>query len=211
MTLCGCKRARTTAYHPQSNGMIERFHRQLKASIMAHDTAHWIDVLPLVLLGIRAAYKEDLESSAAELVYGSTLTLPGEFFHATSQQQNLSMDEFSRQLRDHISKIHFTPPADKRQSKTFVDKHLQTATHVFLRRDFVKAPLQQPFEGPYKVLHRTDKTFTINYKGQDKIVSVDRLKPSFVDSEQNTTTRSGRIVRRPKKHLRFSLVELRGG
>ena len=35
MILFGTKRVCTTAYHPQSNGMIERFHRQLKAALNA--------------------------------------------------------------------------------------------------------------------------------------------------------------------------------
>ena len=33
MSLLGSKRARTTAYHPQANGMVERFHCQLKAGL----------------------------------------------------------------------------------------------------------------------------------------------------------------------------------
>ena len=40
-TLCnlfGITKNRTTNYHPQSNGIVERFHRQLKAAIMAHET-----------------------------------------------------------------------------------------------------------------------------------------------------------------------------
>ena len=44
MSLLGTKRARTTAYHPQSNGMIERFHRQLKTALKAqHNSTQWID------------------------------------------------------------------------------------------------------------------------------------------------------------------------
>ncbi|BHF79026.1 hypothetical protein SprV_0602214300 [Sparganum proliferum] len=35
--LLGCFRIRTTAYHPSSNGLDERFHRQLKASLRDHD------------------------------------------------------------------------------------------------------------------------------------------------------------------------------
>ena len=58
MQLLGCQHLRTTSYHPIANGIIERFHRQLKASLKAHTPAvHWIESLPLVLLGIRTALK----------------------------------------------------------------------------------------------------------------------------------------------------------
>ncbi|MEL7341755.1 MAG: RNase H-like domain-containing protein, partial [Bacteroidota bacterium] len=59
--LLGINRIRTTAYHPCANGMIERFHRQLKASIKAYpDSTAWIEFLPLILLGIRNTVKADL-------------------------------------------------------------------------------------------------------------------------------------------------------
>ena len=60
---------------------MERFHQQLKASLKAHtDPSRWFEKLPTVIVGIRIALKEDLHSIAAELVYCSTLQLPGEFF-----------------------------------------------------------------------------------------------------------------------------------
>ena len=83
--LLGCTRLRTTAYHPAANGLVEHFHQQLKTSLKAHqNTAHWVDSLPLVLLSIRSTLKEDLKCRAAELVYGTTLRLPGEFFFSFS-------------------------------------------------------------------------------------------------------------------------------
>lgn len=39
--LLGITHLRTTAYHPQSNGMIERFHRQLKSSLKCKDAKNW--------------------------------------------------------------------------------------------------------------------------------------------------------------------------
>ena len=60
------------SYHSQSNGMVERFHRQLKAAIMAHESPNpWTITLPAVLLGTRSTVKELLGRSAAEIVYGT--------------------------------------------------------------------------------------------------------------------------------------------
>ena len=45
---------RTCAYHPQSNGLAERFHRLLEAALKAHlHGPYWVDELPWVLLGLR--------------------------------------------------------------------------------------------------------------------------------------------------------------
>ena len=44
------------SFHPQSNGIVERFHRQLKASLKARlQVPSWRDKLPIVLRGIRSA------------------------------------------------------------------------------------------------------------------------------------------------------------
>ena len=64
----GIIRNRTTSYHPQSNGMVERFHCQPKVAIMAHESPNpWTITLPAVLLNVRSAVKERLGRSAAEM------------------------------------------------------------------------------------------------------------------------------------------------
>jgi transposase InsO family protein len=84
MKLLGTKHIHTTSYHPIANGLVERFHRQLKSALKAQQqSANWTDALPLVLLGCRTAIKEDLSCTAAELLYGTTLRLPGEFVAPT--------------------------------------------------------------------------------------------------------------------------------
>ena len=53
--LLGISSLRTTAYHPQSNGMVERIHSVIKERLCARTTSSdsdWMEHLPLVLLGI---------------------------------------------------------------------------------------------------------------------------------------------------------------
>jgi cleavage and polyadenylation specificity factor subunit 1 len=56
--LCGIHLSRTTAHHPASNRLVERFHQTLKTAIMCHADEKWTEALPIVLLGIPAAFKE---------------------------------------------------------------------------------------------------------------------------------------------------------
>ena len=76
----GITHHQTTAYHPESNGMVERFHRSMKNSLRARCVdGSWNQQLPWVLLGLRTTPKEGIGLSAAEMVFGTTLCLPGEF------------------------------------------------------------------------------------------------------------------------------------
>lgn len=69
---------RTTAYHFQANGMVKQLHRHLQTAIKCHGKIYWTEVLPAALLGIRAAWKEDMQATTVEVVYGQTLRLPGQ-------------------------------------------------------------------------------------------------------------------------------------
>ena len=64
--LLSIKLTHTTSYHLQANGKVERMHRQIRASLKARlTTSSWCTQLPIILLGMRAALKEDLGTSSA--------------------------------------------------------------------------------------------------------------------------------------------------
>ena len=162
MRLLGSKRIRTTAYHPSSNGLVERFHRQLKASLKAYDEpSRWFENLPMVLLGIRTALKEDLHCTAAELVYGTTLRLPGEFFTGTALANTPDPASYVAKLKPSMQQLQATPVRKQPRRKTYLSKDLATSTHVFVRHDAVRTPLQPPYDGPYRVLKHADKHYTL--------------------------------------------------
>ncbi|GFR60399.1 LOW QUALITY PROTEIN: Gag-pol polyprotein [Elysia marginata] len=54
------------AYHPQTNGLVKRLHRQLRASLKARTTnSKWFAELPMVLVGIRSSWRVDPGCSPA--------------------------------------------------------------------------------------------------------------------------------------------------
>ncbi len=136
MQLLGSTRCRTTAYHPSANGLVERFHRQLKASLKTQpDPTTWTEALPLVLLGIHTALKTDLQGSTAELVYGTTLRLPGEFFDSQSSTALADPTDYVTRLKLVMFKLKAKPVRKQSARKAHVHDELSSSTHVYIRRD----------------------------------------------------------------------------
>ena len=126
-----CLRLKTGAPWYVSNRQIH----EDQATIMCHADDKWTEALPLVLLGIRTAYMEDLQSSAAELVYGEHLRVPGELLVPAAPKVETSA--FIQQLRRHIDQLRPTPTARHASPTTFIHKDLEDSTHLFLRQDVI--------------------------------------------------------------------------
>ena len=182
LTLLGIKRYRTTSYHPQANGLVERFHRQLKSALYAHaiDNEEWSVSLPLVLLGIRSSVKEDIGHSPAELVYGTPMRLPGTFIDSPEETDTVSQRDFAVQLREVMSKLKPVQPRHPKSPKIFISQDLLECSHVFVRVDATRKGLQPPYEGPFKVEKRTRKTFFVHRHGKLENISIDRVKPAYL-------------------------------
>lgn len=75
----GIKQYKSTAYHPESQGALERFHQTLKTMLKTycyHYEKDWDVGVHLVLFGAREAVQESLGFSPFELVFGHTVRGP---------------------------------------------------------------------------------------------------------------------------------------
>ena len=176
--MCGIQHTRTTPYNPSANGLVERLHRTLQKAIMCHEGTTWTELLPVILLGILTTYKEDLQSSAVELVYGVPLRIFGALLLQIGSKMEPSI--FLRRLRRHMEQLRPTPVTRHSSPATFIHKVLRHSTHVFLRQDAIRRSLEPPYSGPHKVIARSDKTFHIIVSGLKMTVFTDRLKPAYL-------------------------------
>ena len=176
----GATRNRTTAYHPESNGMIERIHRRLKEGIKCQPEPHrWVDNLPQLLLYLHATPSTDTNVSPAEHVFGEDLRLPGQF---CSDSERPSMSSTLSRLLDHAGSTRAPPPRPAREKPVYIPPNLRTVQEVLVRVDAVRTGLQPPYEGPYKVLQRRPKFFIVEKNFKPLTVSIDRLKAFYKSS-----------------------------
>jgi hypothetical protein len=162
-----------SAFHTQSNAAVERFHRRLKDALRAWlASSDWPGHLPWILLGLQDAPREDSGISAAELVYGAPLMLPGPLV-ATAEPP----------LEDFVAKLHsgipcVAPlPSPVGGPASSPPAHLATANFVYVRCPPAAPSLSPAYRSPYAVHKKAVKTFVLKIGGHFEVISVDRLKP----------------------------------
>ena len=179
--ILGFHRLRTTAYHPKSNGMVERVHRTIKTAITA-SRRQWLQALPVVLLSVRATPNES-GLSPFSAVTGGLLLHPRVMVDRQPPTASRNSDTV-RDLAERMSRVDFpslSTGSDHSSTHPYRSPDLQSCTHVWLRVDRVRRPLEAPYVGPLRVLERAERCFRLEFpSGRCDTVSVERLKPAYM-------------------------------
>ena len=177
MKSCGIDHRLSTAYHPQTNGLVERMNRTIKTALKKETSIHpqdWDTFLPRILLGLRAAVQSSTKHAPYSLLFGRQPNLPG-FGNdvlttlAKLPEEGEDFDLFADKAVDAANKMNYRTfvqasdnikKAQEKQKKDFDRRHLKgkrLATHVFKVGDYVatkatpayKRENNQDWEGPY--------------------------------------------------------------
>jgi hypothetical protein len=144
--------------------MVERVHRQLKDALRVRGAGPaWHSHLPWVLLGLRAAPRRFCSVFSGAGYWdttGSSWIAPARARSSTCGRATASHEAAA------LAAAANTQPA-----------HLVRAEHVYVRVGGQQKQLAAPFAGPYLVVSKGVKTFTIQVGQRQEIVSVDWLKP----------------------------------
>ena len=164
----------TTAYHPQANGLVERFHRRLKDALRARAAGvNWHSHLPWVMLGIRSAWREDAEFTPAEAVFGSQPVLPGQFLDALEPPSPTFLADFQGLL---AGRVPLPTAHHAAEAPMELPEDLLLSRFVLVRHDAVQPPLSPLYDGPFLVLERSLHAFKLQMGSRVDTVSTHRLK-----------------------------------
>ena len=155
------------------------------------------------------------------MVFGTSLTLPSQFCGKDIFLQHTTT--FVKKFKQKMNDLVYTPTITLTK-ELYTPKDLHDCKYVFTRNDAVKKPLCPTYSGPFQVVERHPKYFKLTIKGKFDSVSIDRLKPVYLDlpikesttehsttktiiskptstptnTPENITTKSGRKVHWPK-------------
>ena len=158
---------RTTPLHPQSDGMVERFNKTLKAQLAKFVDQHqrdWDEHVPLLMMAYRTA--DTTGVTPAKMMLGRDLRLPLHLFIGQpSEEVPMHKSEYAQQLHSRMERIHnFARGHLQLKSdnmKEHCDSHagdseLQEGIAVWIhnpqRKKGTSPKLSRPWQGTYYVV-----------------------------------------------------------
>ncbi len=166
--LLGIKQVFSSAYHPQSQGAIERFHQSLKNLLRCYvyeNEKDWDTGLPYVLFAVRDAKQESLGFSPFELLYGHKPRGPLQLVKANWIASNSEEGMLGYVARIKERLFRSTELAKKHlyqaQAKSKLlhdsksqDRQFTQGDKVLLYLPIEKSALHARYFGPYEVVRK---------------------------------------------------------
>ncbi|KAK7109283.1 hypothetical protein V1264_013350 [Littorina saxatilis] len=194
------KHKMTAPFHPQANGLVERFNGTLKSmlkKLAIEQPRLWDTFIPALLFAYREAPQESMGFSPFELLYGRTIKGPMQILRQTWTEENLS--EEVKTTAEHVvnlrNKIEETcniakanlGKASRRQAQYFnkkaVPREVEVGKKVLLLCPLKLNKLELAWRGPYEVIEKINRCdYRIQIGSKRKVYHINLMK-EYVERE----------------------------
>ena len=169
--MLGIRKLNTTAYHPQCDGMVERFNRTLKTILRKH-AARFGNQWDRYLSGVLWAYRNTPHDSTSEkpsfLLFGHDLRTPTEAcFLPASPVYGGAVEDYREELMVSLSSarelaVEYIQKAQEKYKRNY-DRRVSTPSSPMKCGDWVlvhfpheesgpNRKLSRPWHGPYRII-----------------------------------------------------------
>ncbi|XP_063585832.1 uncharacterized protein LOC134763205 [Penaeus indicus] len=214
LELLGISQQMSTAYHPQSQGCLERFHQTLKSMLKKYclETGNsWDENIHFLLFALRECPQESLGYSPFELLYGRQIrgplkVLKDQWFSDSSTPPNQTVASYIDNLRAKLSEARKLALSNlnNAQIKMKFSHDLKSQIREFSPGDKVLLflpipgnPLKSKFTGPYVVSHKvSDYNYVVQTPDRRKdtqLVHINLIK-SYIDRQPKEDLAKGKSI-----------------
>ena len=172
----GSHKTRTTPYHPESDGMVERFNRTLLmmlAMFAGKNRDDWDDLLPAVMMAYRSSVHESTGFSPYRLMFGEECTLPMDIGLPKEQIDTTDSitSPYAIWVRDALEEAY---DQVRQHSGQAVQRQKCLYDRRAVKRNFAakKCKLDSPWIGPYLISSFMGWTIGIQKEPESPIVMV---------------------------------------
>uniref|UniRef100_A0A669D272 Gypsy retrotransposon integrase-like protein 1 n=1 Tax=Oreochromis niloticus TaxID=8128 RepID=A0A669D272_ORENI len=203
--LLGIKGIKTTPYHPQSDGLVERFNQTLKNMLRKFVTetgSDWDQWLPYLLFAYREVPQASTGFSPFELLYGRQVRGPLDLLKEQWENPEPDGDNviaYVLKMRERLEQMSMLAQQNMKMAqnkqKTWYDKKARERTfqpgqQVLLLLPTTDSKLLARWQGPYKI---TKRLSNVNYelympdrRKKHQVFHINLLK-EFMQQQQPTT------------------------
>ncbi|CAM5129251.1 unnamed protein product [Natator depressus] len=196
---CGVRHDWASAYHPQSNGLVERFNGTLKMMLKTFMNQHpqdWDKYLPHLLFAYREVPQESTGISPFELLYGrrvrGPLDLMRDEWEGKATPDGESVVEYVLTFRERLAELMGLARENlaraQRKQKVWYDRTARarayaTGDQVMVLIPVRKNKLQAAWEGPFKVVKQLNEVNYVvelsNRAHHRRVYHVNMMKPYY--------------------------------
>lgn len=159
----------STAYRPQTQGCLERFHQSFKSMMKKYcceTEKEWDENVDFLLFAVRECPQESLGYSPFELLYGRQIrgplkVLKDSWFINPSEHSTRTVTDYIDQLKSRLTKVREIALKNLKQSQTKMKnqydkdskvRKFAVGDKVLLFLPIPGSPLKSKYSGPYEVI-----------------------------------------------------------
>ena len=188
------KHSMTTAFHPQANGLVEKFNGTLKSmlkKLAIEEPNKWDTFIPALLFAYREVPQQSTGFSPFEMIYGRKVKGPMQILREIWTQEEMThemktsaeyvvnlrnrIEETCKIARENLSKAHKTQAKyfDRRTKR----RVLKPGKQVLLLLPTKHNKLELTWKGPYQVLEQIgDVDYRIQMGSKSKVFHINLMK-----------------------------------
>ena len=212
------EKMRTSPYHPQCDGLVERFNRTLEdmlAKYVRDNHSEWDLYLSYVMMAYRSAVQETTGFSPNMMMLGREVSTPIDIQYpipGDEMSPNLWVEELRSRMQRSHQLVRETVTGNMNRQKHLHDE--KTTQHHFKKGDkayvfFPRTPyggttkFNSCWRGPYCVLEKVgpvDYRVNCGHSGSPQVVHINRLKPcleQFLLDEERMDPNNGNVDDEP--------------